>query len=144
MTVQPFEIEDAGNVALREQDLWLTSWIPSQAVLHKEHGIGFTVRDEEGTIAMCIGADILWKGVGEVWALIGLQYAAYRFTMQKIVAKILEGLFTVYQFHRLQAPIPASNYQSIRFAMSHKFQKEGTMRQFDSAKIDYIMFARVA
>ena len=139
--ITPFEIADAEKVELREADQWLTSWIPSQAILHKENGIGFTIKKNE-QIIMCIGADVLWNGVGEVWALISVHYRPLMFTMQRIVKEIIESFFKVHGLHRLQSPIPESNGESVRYAESFGFVREGVLKMFDSKKADYVMFAR--
>lgn len=140
--ITPFETDHAYKIELREQDMWLKEWIPSQAVMHKEFGIGFTVWHED-TILMCIGADLLWKGVGEMWALISVHYAGMRFTMQKVVLSIIDSFLCVHSLHRLQTPIPIRNKQSTRYAESMGFHREGTLEKFDSQKEDYTMYARV-
>ena len=139
--ILPFEVEDAFKITLRQQDTHLKDWLYSQAVLHKEYGIGFSVWLDD-QILLCIGADILWKGVGEIWTLFDIHYFEHRFSLQKIVKNIIKQFFAVDGLHRLQSPIPARNTQSVRYAESMGFKPEGTLKMFDSDKNDYVMFAR--
>ena len=143
MIIEPYQPDDAMKVQLRDRDKWLAPAIATEAKRHYDMGPAFTIKKRRD-IVLCLGADTLWTGVGEIWALFSVFYRDNRFSLHRDVLYLIEQFLTVHKFHRLHAAIPGNDYMALRFALSMGFEMEGVLRKFDIMGQDHIMVSRVS
>jgi len=92
---------------------------------------------------LCGGAVIPWKGLGEVWMLVGTEplkpHAKAMLKAGRLAAKIIHDHFGI---DRLQTPVVVDQPKWIRFAEACGFKKEGLMKAYGPDGNDYFMMSR--
>ena len=140
----PFAIEHAMNIAAGEfagysaqRIIGVKALLENQA----QYGFAFTCFLYGEPVA-CFGCAPLWKGVGEMWSVIGDVARTKPVAMTKIgiavadMAKISMGL------HRLQITVKTSDARYISWGKAFGFISESTMKQYSEDKLDYDLMVR--
>jgi hypothetical protein len=140
----PFIVDHAMNISEGEfagysaqRIIGVKALLESQA----QYGFAFTCFLYGEPVA-CFGCAPLWKGVGEMWSVIGDVARTKPIAMTKIgialadMAKIAMGL------HRLQITVKTSDARAISWAKAIGFISESTMKQYSEDKLDYDLMVR--
>jgi len=96
-----------------------------------------------GKFILCGGAVIPWKGLGEVWMLVGTEplgpHTKAILKSARLAAQIVHHHFGV---NRLQTPVRTDQPKWIRFAEVCGFKSEGIMKKYGPEGNDYFMMSR--
>jgi hypothetical protein len=140
----PFLVEHAMDISAGEfagysaqRIVGVKELLESQA----QYGFAFTCFFYGKPVA-CFGCVPLWKGVAEMWSVIGDVARTRPIAMTKIgitladIAEIAMGL------HRLQITVKTSDARAISWAKAIGFISECTMKQYSEDKQDYDLMVR--
>ena len=106
-----------------------------------EKGIAYTAMN--GKPVFCGGAVTIWPGVAEVWFFAGPDLKSHAVSGIKAARAMIADGWERLNLHRLQATVKASDEVAVNFAQHFGFEYEGLLKQYNPAKEDFIMFARL-
>jgi RimJ/RimL family protein N-acetyltransferase len=110
--------------------------------MQSQSGISYTGIDDEGDIIAIGGVCMLWQGVGSGWVLTSDLMVKYKIWTHRVIRDILNKAIKVHNLHRIESIILRNHDISCKWAERLGFQCEGLLKQYDSQKNDYWLFAR--
>ena len=140
----PFAIEHAMNIEGGEFEGYSTQrMIGVQEMLTSQalHGFAFTCFLYGEPVAV-FGCCLLWKGVGEMWSVIGNTARTRPIAMTKIGITFADICEIAMGLHRLQITVKTSDNRAISWAKAIGFISECTMRGYSEDNQDYDLMVR--
>ncbi len=141
-----FQVEHLKQINLRPFDEQVIMGVPNmidQYIVMAENGIAYTGIDKEGNIIGIGGVAIFWPGVGFGWVLTSELLLKYKIWFHRTIKDILELTVMARNLHRIEGLILKDHIVSQRWAERLGFIREGLLRQYDSSKNDYYLYARI-
>jgi len=93
-------------------------------------------------IVGCGGIMLLWRGVGEAWAVASPLAGRYPKFFHKTIRQFLAWLIEKHRLERVQAMVDENFEAGLRWAWSLGFRPEGPMAKYLAGRT-YIRFARI-
>lgn len=113
------------------------------AEIAERRELSVTCETETGEILCCFGLNILWDGVGEIWAAFTNKVVDYQKEITIHTAMILDSIQESFHLVRLQAHVLADVPESNRFLKHYGFQLEGRMKKYNPYGLDENLYARI-
>lgn len=95
-----------------------------------------------GVPVAVFGCVIVWKGLGEAWALFSDEARRYPIAMTKGAKAFFDACIRSYLLHRLQITVKTVDKRAINWAECLGFVVEGTMKEYSSDKQDFYIMRR--
>jgi len=89
------------------------------------------------------GCVMVWKGMGEAWALFADNARRYPVAMTKGARVFFNTCIRSYNLHRIQITVKKSDKRAIKWAKCLKFETEGTLEKYSADQEDYYMMRRL-
>lgn len=105
--------------------------------------LSITCETEGGEIICCFGVNILWDGVGEIWAAFTNKVSEYRKEIVINAGMVIDEIQKKFSLVRLQAHCLADVPESNRFLKHYGFQLEGRMKKYNPYGLDENLYARI-
>jgi hypothetical protein len=140
----PFAIEHAMNIAAGEFAGYSAQRIIGVKALletQSQYGFAFTCFLYGEPVA-CFGCVPLWKGVGEMWSVIGDVARTKPIAMTKIGITVADICEISMGLHRLQITVKTSDARAVSWAKAIGFISECTMKEYSEDKFDYNLMVR--
>ncbi len=119
-----------------DEQLWLL-------VQKESRGPAWTVMVDDRIIA-CGGVVIIWKGVGAAWIVFSETMPTHGLWMTRMTKRVLEDAVRIYNLHRLETMVEASNERYRRWVKVLGFTPEnGVARAYTTDKKDTTRFERI-
>jgi len=112
---------------------------PKMVANNLVNGPAFTGVSKDGIIA-CGGVLVLWKGVGEAWAITSPLVNLYPLTFAKIIKKKLKWIISEFSLCRVQTVVDKEHIISRKWVEWMGFKEEGLMRKYLGGR-DFIRYA---
>lgn len=106
------------------------------AAYDQVQGPALTLIDNDKIIASA-GIVRIWPGVGEAWAIIGVDVFDYPITFHRYTKRIIPKMIEDGAFHRVQALVLEGFQKGIEWVKDLGFCKEGFMRHYGPDKQNY-------
>lgn len=132
-------IEAIPNQAGLEQHDDFLKW----AEIADRRELSITCETESGEIICCFGVNILWEGVGEIWAAFTDKYADYKKEIVIHAGMAIDEIQRKFNLVRLQAHCLADIPESNRFLKHYGFLFEGRLRKYNPYGLDENLYARI-
>lgn len=97
----------------------------------------------DGKILGCLGGELMWAGVAEVWALFDKRVRDHAFGITKVARDTLDFYERELNLHRLQAAVKPGFHYAYKWAKTLGFAHEGTMYKYGQDGSNYWRMARV-
>jgi hypothetical protein len=140
----PFLVEHAMDISAGEfagysaqRIVGVRALLESQA----QHGFAYTCFLYGEPVA-CFGCVPLWKGVAEMWSVIGDVARTRPIAMTKIGITLADMAEIAMGLHRLQITVKTSDARAISWGKAIGFISECTMKQYSDDKQDYDLMVR--
>jgi len=140
----PFLIEHAMDISAGEfagysaqRIIGVKALLENQA----QYGVAFTCFLYGEPIA-CFGCAPLWKGVGEMWSVIGDVARTKPIAMTKTGIAVADIFEIAMGLHRLQITVKTSDARAVSWAKAIGFISESTMKEYSDDKLDYNLMVR--
>jgi len=88
------------------------------------------------------GINIMWKGVGEAWAMFGASYQEHGFFLYRSTFRYLKQLPVELGLQRLQAHVMKGHWAGIRWINHLGFEYEGDMEKYFNGRT-YLRYAKI-
>ena len=131
-------IEDGGFSGYSSQRMIGVAELLNQQSMY---GFAFTCMLNGKPVAV-FGCSLLWRGVGEMWSVIGSEARKYPIAMTKIGIAFADICQIAMGLHRLQITVKVLDNRAISWARAIGFVSEGIMREYSEDKLDYSLMAR--
>lgn len=105
------------------------------------YGFAFTCFLHGNPVAV-FGCSLLWKGVGEMWSVIGDEARTHPIAMTKIGIAFADICEIAMGLHRLQITVKTSDNRAINWARAIGFISECTMQAYSEDKQDFNLMVR--
>lgn len=140
----PFLVEHAMDISAGEfagysaqRIIGVKALLENQA----QYGFAFTCFLYGKPVA-CFGCAPLWKGVGEMWSVIGDVARTKPIAMTKIGITVADICEIAMGLHRLQITVKTSDARAVSWAKAIGFISESTMKAYSEDKLDYNLMVR--
>lgn len=140
----PFAVEHAMDIDAGEFEGYSTQrmvGVQEMLVQQALSGFAFTCFLHGKPVAS-FGCCLLWRGVGEMWSVIGETARTKPVAMTKIGITFADMCEIAMGLHRLQITVKTSDNRAISWAKAIGFISECTMRRYSEDKIDYDLMVR--
>ncbi|MCF7811451.1 GNAT family N-acetyltransferase [bacterium] len=97
----------------------------------------------EGKLLGCAGVRIMWKGVGEAWAMFAPEIIMYGKEAYVYVGEYLKKIMDDNNLHRVQGHVDSEFILAIKYIENLGFKIEGKMRKFGPTGNDHYLYALV-
>lgn len=111
------------------------------AHLHATRGPAYTLLIDH-QIAACYGIAVLWRGLGEAWAILTTHGKQHPIISTLAIARALPKTMRAWNLRRVQADVSAENPSACRWVEILGFRRESTMPFFGSAGETYYRYVR--
>lgn len=88
------------------------------------------------------GIVVMWKGVGEAWALTSPLVRQYPIFFTRTIRNYLNGLIITHKFERVQSVVQKDYEMAIRWIEALGFKPEGEMPKYRAGKT-FVRYARL-
>jgi hypothetical protein len=96
----------------------------------------------DGEIIAIAGVMLMWKGVGEAWAMFAPDLGKHKFFVHRMTKSILDQIAVEHGLRRVQACVEASFVTGCRWIEALGFKGEGVMPEYFNGKT-FIRFAKI-
>lgn len=96
----------------------------------------------DGKPTCVAGVTMIWKGVGEAWALMANGYEKHAFFIHRNVIRFMDRIIIEYNLNRVQAVAQSENQKACHWLVHLGFKREGLMKKYFFGR-DFWRFARV-
>ena len=111
--------------------------------IRKDNGAAYTILTPDGSIICCFGVQVLWAGVGEVWATFTDLLKQYKKEAVIHTGWLLDNMQESLELWRIQADVIADAEESNRYIKHYGFIAEGTMQKYNPWGLDVIRYSRI-
>ncbi len=108
-----------------------------------EKCIGSVTGRENGKPLFCAVLSVMWPGVGNLVALISVNFVAHKIAGCRAAREVLEGMIETNHLHRVHTTVRCDFRAGQRFAEWLGFQAEGIARKYTYDQMDSIYYAIV-
>ena len=105
-------------------------------------GPAFTLMNETSIVGIG-GIALLWKGVGEAWAVPSVAVKQHPLAFHRAVKMMLNMIQDNKKLHRVQAAVLEDFPKGHKWIKSLGFKREGKMRAYGPNGENYIRYARI-
>jgi hypothetical protein len=140
MKLVPFRPEHLAQIRLTERDMKLMVGINPLPML--QAGPAFTLLNEKSVIAIG-GIAMLWRGVGEAWAIPSTEVEKHPLAFHRVIKKMIDIIQQNKNLHRVQASINEDHEKSHKWVKALGFKREGKMNGYGPNGENFIRYARV-
>jgi hypothetical protein len=140
----PFLVEHAMDISEGEFEGYSAQRMVGvrQLLEHQaQYGFAFTCFYYGKPVA-CFGCALLWKGVAEMWSVIGDVARTRPIAMTKIGIAVADMAEISMGLHRLQITVKTSDARAVSWGKAIGFISESTMKQYSEDKLDYDLMVR--
>ena len=96
----------------------------------------------DGELFAIAGVNVLWKGVGEAWAMFGTSFMQHGFFIHRTTIRFINRLSDDLKLERLQAVVMKGHYAGIQWVNRLGFSFEGEMEKYFNGKT-YLRYAKI-
>jgi hypothetical protein len=144
LKLRPFEISDAAQIFVRpeqhneQEQADFGKW----AKINKEGGPGYSAFYRD-TLLFCAGVRIMWKGVGEAWAIFSKEITNFKAEAYVYTEEGLLKIMNENNLHRVQAHADEKYPLASKFLEGLGFKKECLMEKFQPNGNNSYLYALV-
>lgn len=88
------------------------------------------------------GVNILWRGVGEAWAMLGTGYQRHGLFIHRRTGEYLKHIIKTFNLQRVQAVVMKNHWAGMEWMNRLGFELEGDLRCYFNGK-DYLRYAKI-
>ena len=140
--IKPYHPDHLGKLRAGEATKEMLEHLGTKALRDtlQERGPSFSAF-HNGELFMMAGINILWSGTGEIWAILGVDYAKHGFFIHRNAVKLVKNLPIDLGLNRLQAVVLEGHYAGIQWVDRLGFSFEGSMPRYFQGKT-YLRYAK--
>jgi hypothetical protein len=93
-------------------------------------------------VVLIAGVNVLWQGMGEAWAMLGVKAHEHGMFCHRNTIKYLNSIQKDFKLQRIQAVVLKKHYAGIEWVDRLGFSYEGTMEAYFNGE-DYLRYAKI-
>jgi len=140
-----FEYEHLNNIGYD----WFNGLSDDEVLAEKEYileqaeqGVAFTCLLNKKPVCV-FGCLVYWQGVAELWSVIADEYRKMPIHLTKCGQVWGDICEVVYQLHRLEMTVKASDARANKWAIALGFKHESLMEKFNPKGEDFNLYVRI-
>jgi len=140
MILVPAIMDHYESISPREWDAKLLVLFDPRPLIQR--GPAFTLISDRGIVGIA-GVYLMWKGVGEAWAITTKLIEKYPKAAHRATKDVLETLQRNKRLHRVQCAVLEDHPTSHEWVKRLGFKREGKMVAYGPSRENFIRYARV-